>query len=866
MSKAREKVTEKSEKAKKKFFEKASAHVKTIKTDKDIKDVTQRCAEEYFKVFGRLGQQPLLYMKDGKKPPRYLIDRDEVWVVYKPPLWNMNGRPWGDKGWHGQIKKFALETRDLEDAKEKLLNTRQINNVQEWHGLCAGIKWISECQEVADWGFIQRMDMETDGAVVVAKTWRAQMSIKMQMGENIFCKAYLCLVHGKVDNRVFYVKAKYACVADANAANAIMVKYDAEYDPLYNQHADLGRWQNRDVRQGETFFKPIAYYKRKEDGSEYSLVYVNLLSNVQHQVRICLQNAGHPIVGDDRYLPKDEAMADIRWCPRNFLCEVRSDWFDISGPHKDPGRRPYTRVFVESPLPKLFQNILENVLVLTEKLDFNADLFIGPQYWSLGDQELMNEFPKDSAYRSKVMRWGQRRGIHIDAMERLLMLKQEDIEETMLKHKVQSDPDEESWVCPYCMGMNAADKWGEARNECKKKLKVEDKKLKDDENSMCPGRRVNSADVSLPEGWTNYLGDPTLHMLTIVSRLWTNARKQIFSKRRAVWEKASTEPEGDLANSAQIEALHARLIMDALSGGYGLQQDELRSVKGLERAKMPLRLPKDCPVRRMRLPARGTGSQWTYALTGKERVKHAGDFGFDVTPLRGPVEVEEEELPEKMVLDDEELAAQKAEEEAFTWGTEMFGGDQTFKKDSKRGLKALGDSAEANDPQSKKQKMKETWKKIESSQTPGHFYYSNAETGEMRQDAPPGFEEAAPVWKKLESWSKPGNFYYHNQETGESRIERPRGVTIMGEEQQGEERLWQRIKSKSSEGKYYYFNSKTGQSVAKPPEVRPPWQIVESKSTKGQFYYWNADTGENSEHPPNSAVPAPSNNFGQAWG
>lgn len=25
-------------------------------------------------------------VKGGKKAPRYLLDRDEVWVIYKPPL------------------------------------------------------------------------------------------------------------------------------------------------------------------------------------------------------------------------------------------------------------------------------------------------------------------------------------------------------------------------------------------------------------------------------------------------------------------------------------------------------------------------------------------------------------------------------------------------------------------------------------------------------------------------------------------------------------------------------------------------------------------------------------------------------------
>eukprot|EP00930_Biecheleria_cincta_P019608 TRINITY_DN1491_c0_g1_i2.p1 TRINITY_DN1491_c0_g1~~TRINITY_DN1491_c0_g1_i2.p1 ORF type:complete len:950 (+),score=159.99 TRINITY_DN1491_c0_g1_i2:177-3026(+) len=858
MNRSREKVTEKSEKARKKFFEKANIYVKAIRSEQDLRDAAQKCTEEYFKVFGRWGLQPLLYMKGGKKNPRYLIDRDEVWVMYKPPLWQMGGRAQGDKGWQSAIKKLTSETKNLDAAKAKIMTSGEINNLQEWHGLCTGMKWLSSNQEVSDWGFVQRLDLETDGPVVIAKTWRAQSFIKLQMSEHIFGKAYMCLVHGRVENRIQYVKSRFASIADANTASAVMVRYDAENDPFYNQHYNVGRWQNRDVRQAETFFKPIAYYKKKDDGSEFSLVYVNILSGITHQVRITMQSVGHPLVSDDRYLPKAEAMSDIKWCPRNFLCEVRSDWFDMCGPHKDPERRPYTRVSVENPLPKLFQNILENTLTLTEKLDPTADLFQGCQYWALGDQELMNDYPKDRAYRSKVMRWGQRRGIHLDAMERLLMLKREDIEDIMRKYRPQSHPKEESWVCPYCMSMNTADKWGESNNECSKRLH-------DAKRSMCPGRRTNSADTTLPEGWRNYLGNPTIHMLTIVNRLWLDARRQIFSKRRPVWEKAPAEVEGDFATDAQIEALHARLIEDATSGGYGLQQEELCQVKGLENAKMPLRLPPDCPVRRVRLPARGTGSQWTYTLTGKERLRVAGEFSFNVTPLKGPVEVDADELPEKMVLSDEDLAQQKAAEACRLKAVISVGEQTSMKDDSrpeglKKRVKAQESTGAKSDPPSKKQKTKESWKKLESTTNPGHFYYINAETGESRADAPPGFEEADPVWKRLESSSKPGKYYYHNLETGESRIERPRGVKVLGEDsvsKQAEERHWQRVPSKTKLGQFYYFNSKTGQNEVKPPTVQPPWLLLESKSVKGQWYYWNEDTAESSEHPPNSAVPAP---------
>ena len=64
-----------------------------------------------------------------------------------------------------------------------------------------------------------------------------------------------------------------------------------------------------------------------------------------------------------------------------------------------------------------------------------------------------------------------------------------------------------------------------------------------------------------------------------------------------------------------------RLVKDAEKGGFGFHQDELHKIGGLETAQMPLRLPQDCEVRRVRLPGRGMHSRWNYTLSGKERLK-----------------------------------------------------------------------------------------------------------------------------------------------------------------------------------------------------------------------------------------------------
>ena len=157
-----------------------------------------------------------------------------------------------------------------------------------------------------------------------------------------------------------------------------MLRYDNLNDPYFSKHK-AGWWKRRSLRKAKTFLKPLAYYKKKDDQSEYTLVYVNIMSGITHQIRITMQSLGHPLVSDDRYLPREQAIADCQWCPRNFLCEVRQDWFDMNGPYKNPERRRFSRISVENPLPKLFQDILEKKLVLQQKLDTTADLYGGFQ-------------------------------------------------------------------------------------------------------------------------------------------------------------------------------------------------------------------------------------------------------------------------------------------------------------------------------------------------------------------------------------------------------------------------------------------------------------------------------------------------------
>lgn len=841
-------ITETTEAARREFFKKVEKLTLSHHKISRMQDLADQAAQEYQKLFGRIGVHPLLHLKDGKKRIRYILDREETWVLYKPALWQMGGKPAGGKGWEEKVSQLAAKVARREDGQKQMLKSEQNECVQEWHGLTQGLAFIDAEQPVKDWGFVQRLDVETDGPVVVAKTWRAQRAILVQMQQHVFSKAYMCLVHGRVENKIHYVKQKFAPIGqDGNTC--VMLQYNADCDPFYEM-TEQGKFDRRGTKPSETMYKPLAYYHRKEDNTDYSLVYVNILSGITHQVRITMQSAGHPLVSDDRYLPKDQAVSDLRWCPRNFLTEVRADWFDIGGPYKDEKRRRYQRVSMENPLPKIFQQVLEERLKLVDKLDPTADLYVGCEYWALGDEQLMNAFPKDAEYRRKVLRWGQRQGIHLDALDRLLMLDKQEIDMILNQYKGPESRDDEYWICPLCMAWNAPDLYRpENDGKCRGLVGVRG----------CEGKPLNDdRDLKTPKGWRSWIDDPTLHLLMIVNHHWLEARRRILKAPRASWEKPPTEAVGSPATEETLMILEAALFLNLKAGGRGILEDELHEVPGLEHLVLPLGAPpEDSNVNRCRLPGTGINARWLYTLKGKDRVKHTQDYDVKAPHPTKPVEVDTAKLPERMVTTNEErerIQLEQREREKFKKEQAEQAEKKKKEKEEQEMNKKKREREEKKAEAAESAKRPRIWKKLESTSNPGNFYFLDAESGKSTSVQPVDFVDTGPAWERIESKSVQGEFYYFNQETGQSRMDRPRGE-IKNDGPDGI--VWQRKESTSNPGSFYYVNTATNASEADPPTVNPPWKLCESTSKKGQFYYFHEGTQQTVMDPPLCARAAP---------
>ena len=176
---------------------------------------------------------------------------------------------------------------------------------------------------------VHRLDKETSGCLLVAKTGKALKFLQNEMKAGHVEKKYLVLVHGQWPKQITRVDA-----------------------PLLKHHpSDAESYSTID----ETGKPSITLFELKKVLAEASLLEATLITGRTHQIRVHTQSTGHPVVGDTRYT--HNKVGSLNEC--RFLCLHSSS---IKFTHPVTGSR---KEFAAS-MPATMQSLIDKLTTMNQ--------------------------------------------------------------------------------------------------------------------------------------------------------------------------------------------------------------------------------------------------------------------------------------------------------------------------------------------------------------------------------------------------------------------------------------------------------------------------------------------------------------------
>ncbi len=153
-------------------------------------------------------------------------------------------------------------------------------------------------------GIVHRLDKDTSGVILVAKTQAMYEYLKNAFAERKVKKEYLALVKGRVEKPQGVIQS-----------------------PMGKSKTDFRKQTTndpQDAKEAVTEYKVLEYFKvnkgndtKKGSGvDEYTLILVKLHTGRTHQIRVHMNSIGHPLMGDQLYGGKQTELQGLN---RQFL-------------------------------------------------------------------------------------------------------------------------------------------------------------------------------------------------------------------------------------------------------------------------------------------------------------------------------------------------------------------------------------------------------------------------------------------------------------------------------------------------------------------------------------------------------------------
>lgn len=183
-------------------------------------------------------------------------------------------------------------------------------------------------------GIAHRLDKETSGVMLIAKTERALDNLMEQFRLRRVNKTYLALAHGKVEPKSGYWWLPIKRLSEDRQKFGVDIE------------GKMGKtdYQVEKYLQAKSMIGGVQAFPQG-----FSLLKLFPKTGRTHQIRVHLRHMQAPIVADRLYLGKKLYQKDKDWCPRHFLHAAKIEFSHPVG-HK--------RMTVEGELPQELENAL----------------------------------------------------------------------------------------------------------------------------------------------------------------------------------------------------------------------------------------------------------------------------------------------------------------------------------------------------------------------------------------------------------------------------------------------------------------------------------------------------------------------------
>lgn len=135
------------------------------------------------------------------------------------------------------------------------------------------VNYLNKTEQSFKIRFINRLDRDTSGLLMIAKNPFAQQALSNQMQKHMVEKKYLAVVNGRIEN-------------DFGTIDAPIGR--TESDSIHRRVIESGQ-------------RSITHYEVVERYKDFSLVRLGLETGRTHQIRVHMEHIGHSLIGDELY-------------------------------------------------------------------------------------------------------------------------------------------------------------------------------------------------------------------------------------------------------------------------------------------------------------------------------------------------------------------------------------------------------------------------------------------------------------------------------------------------------------------------------------------------------------------------------------